>query len=150
MIFDLLAHQALYRSLHPGFAPAFDWLLRFDSSTPDGRIDLDGDAVFALVQTFTTAPAAEKRFESHLKYIDIQCVIRGAEMMQVAPREQLPVAEAYQAARDAAFYANPTACTDLVFSPGSFAVYYPHDAHKPCCLIGSAQRVQKVVIKVRM
>jgi len=150
MIFDLLAHQALYRSLHPGFAVGFDWLLRFDPSTPDGRIDLDGDAVFALPQRYLTAPAAEKKFESHRNYIDIQCVFRGTEMMQVAPREQLLETEAYQAARDVAFHANPAACTDLVFPPGSFAIYYPHDAHKPCCLIGSAQAVLKVVIKVRV
>ena len=150
MIFDLLAHQALYRSLHPGFAPGFDWLLRFDPSTPDGRIDLAGDAVFALVQTFTTAPVAEKKFESHLRHIDIQCVIRGTELMQVAPREALTVTEPYQTARDIAFYASPQICTDVVCPPGCFALFYPHDGHKPCCISGSAQTVQKVVIKVRL
>jgi biofilm protein TabA len=150
MIFDLLTNQALYRSLHPGFAAGFDWLLRFDPSTADGRYAIDGDAVFALVQTFTTAPVAEKRFESHLKYIDIQCVIRGTEMMQVAPRGELTVTEPYQEARDIAFYSSSKSCTDLVCPPGSFALFYPHDGHKPCCLVGAAQTVQKVVIKVKL
>jgi len=150
MIFDLLAHQALYRSLSPRFAAGFDWLLRFDPSTPDGRIAIQGDDVFALVQTITTGPAAEKRFESHVKYADIQCVISGTELMQFAPRSSLPVLEPYDLSRDIAFHADPSVSSDVICGPGSFALFFPHDGHKPCCLAGTSQRVQKAVIKVRV
>ena len=65
MIYDALAHAALYRDLGPRFAAAFDFLAGFDPATPTGRVSLDGDNLFALVQSYQTAPAATKPFESH-------------------------------------------------------------------------------------
>jgi len=151
VIFDLLANQALYRSLHPGFAVSFDWLARFDPSLAVGKYPIDGDKVFALVQSYSTAPAAEKKLETHVAHIDIQCVVSGVETMLVAPRSSLVVTEPYDPTRDIAFYADPAQATPLFCTPGSFAIYFPTDAHKPCCMSGfSPVAVKKVVIKIKV
>jgi YhcH/YjgK/YiaL family protein len=34
--------------------------------------------------------------------------------------------------------------------PGSFAILYPHDGHKPCCSWHAPASVKKVVVKIRL
>lgn len=148
MITDVLANQALYRNLHPRFAVGLDYLLRFDPKTPDGRVDLDGDRVFALVQSYDTAPAKGKKFETHRQRIDIQYVAAGSELMYCAPIGAMKETEAYDPQRDAAFYADPAHATAIVCPPGSVTIFYPHDAHKGSCSLDTASFVKKVVIKV--
>jgi YhcH/YjgK/YiaL family protein len=38
----------------------------------------------------------------------------------------------------------------LQLTPGSFALFYPEDAHKPNCAWDAPERVRKVVVKVRL
>ena len=37
----------------------------------------------------------------------------------------------------------------LTMTPGSFAVFFPSDVHRPGCLLDQSATVRKVVIKVR-
>ena len=150
VIWDQLPNQGLYRNLHPRFALSFDWLARFDPSTPDGRIELDGDRVFALVQSYTTAPAEKNAFETHRERIDIQYIARGTELMLCAPVGSLRETIPYNPARDATFYADPGAFTQVVCGPGSFVVFFPHDGHKGSCTWRAPEGIKKVVIKVRV
>jgi len=150
MIFDLLANQALYRSVHPGFAASFDWLSKFDPSLADGKYPIDGDRVFALVQSYTTGLPSQKKFETHVEHIDIQYVAQGVETMPVVARGGLVATLPYEAARDVELYADPSEWTTLLCGPGSFAIYFPHDAHKPGCISGAPMLIKKVVIKVKV
>jgi len=150
MIFDHLAHQALYRSVHPGFAASFDWLAHFDPSLADGKYPIDGDKVFALVQSYTTGLPSQRKFETHVEHIDIQYVAHGVETMQIAARSDLVVTAPYEAARDVELYADPETYTSLLCGPGSFAIYFPHDGHKPGCISGTAMPMKKVVIKLKV
>ena len=43
MIYDNIAHAALYQGLGSRFAQAFEYLSRFDATTADGKVSLDGD-----------------------------------------------------------------------------------------------------------
>jgi biofilm protein TabA len=150
MIFDLLANRTLYRPISDRLALGLDWLARFSPATPDSRIEIDGDRVFAMVQSYTTAPAAERRFETHRDHIDIQYIFQGTELMLCAPVKTLQVAVPYDAAKDAVFYADPVASTAIHCEPGSFTVFFTHDGHKGGCAFGSPSAVRKVVIKVRI
>ena len=85
MIVDALANAGRYRPLHPRLAAAFDYLAAFDPAKPDGKYPIDGDAVYALVQSYATRPAAEKKWESHRRYLDVQYVVSGRERITVAP-----------------------------------------------------------------
>lgn len=149
MIYDALAHAALHRQLSPRFAQAFDFLARFDPATADGRISLDGDNLFALVQSYQTAPASTKVFESHQIYADIQYVAAGEELIFTATLDRLKVTTPYSATNDAALYTGPDD-TPLRLRAGDFCVLWPQDGHKPCCQWHAAAAVKKVVMKVRL
>ncbi|BET69145.1 YhcH/YjgK/YiaL family protein [Opitutales bacterium ASA1] len=150
MILDSIDLADLYAGLHPAFAAGFAWLRAFDAATPDGRHDIDGERHFALVQTVPTAPAAEKQFEAHRRYIDIQYVVSGDEIMLHAPLAGLREIAPFDPTRDVGFFHDPSSATALRVPPGSFAVFFPHDAHKPCCCPSSPGTVRKIVLKIEV
>jgi biofilm protein TabA len=150
MILDSLARAAAYRALGPRIAAGLDYLAAFDPDTPIGRHLIDGEDLFAMVQEYETAPATEKRFESHLRYIDIQYLVSGRERMLHAPADTLEVATPYNDEKDVAFYTDPAASSSLLVLPGQFALFYPADGHKPGCMAGGREAVRKVVVKVRV
>jgi biofilm protein TabA len=151
VILDRIERGELYAELGTRFAAAFAWLRDFDPSLPDGRYDLEGDdALFALVQSYETTPGAEKRFESHRTYADVQFVAAGRERILHAPTEALEVETPYDEERDIAFHAEPAAASSLLLGEGDFAILWPGDAHKPGCMAGAREAVRKVVVKVRL
>jgi biofilm protein TabA len=150
MILDLITNSAQYETLDPHLALGLAYLRDFDADTPDGRVDLVGDDLFALVQSYDTAPATEKRFEAHRRYADIQYVAAGRERILYLPVDGLQVESPYEAATDLEFFREPAASSSLLLEPGSFAVFHPQDAHKPGCMAGGRERVKKVVVKVRV
>jgi biofilm protein TabA len=150
MILDSLTVAAQYERLDPGIALGLAYLRNFDPDTPDGRYALDDDDLFAMVQSYDTAPATESRFEAHRKYLDIQYVAAGSERILHLPTELVEVETPYSDAGDVVFFKEPGVSSSLLLRPGQFAVLYPTDAHKPGCMAGGRERVKKVVVKVRM
>ena len=150
MILDTLHHAERYRHLGPRLARGFTWLENFSTQMPDGRCEIDGDNVFALVQSYDTVAPGEKKFESHRIYLDIQFVADGTEIIHYAPLSRLSPVTTYDEVKDFSLYADPGESTPLLLSAGSFAVFYPHDGHKPGCVNGAFCRIKKVVVKVRV
>ncbi|HYH80220.1 MAG TPA: YhcH/YjgK/YiaL family protein [Longimicrobium sp.] len=150
MILTTLAEAETYASLGAGIAAGVAWLRAFDAAMPDGRHDIDGDDVFALVSTYDTGPATEKRFESHRVYLDLQYVAGGAERILHTPTAGLTVETPYDEVRDIVFYAEPKISSSLLMRAGDLAFFHPGDAHKPGCMAGGRDAVKKVVVKVRL
>jgi YhcH/YjgK/YiaL family protein len=151
MIFDTLANAATYEGVHPAFPRAFAWLSTFDPATPDGRYEIGGPALVAIVQRYVTAPAAEKKWETHRVHGDIQYVVSGSEVIGYARRESLTVKTQYNPEKDAEFYEAPAAFhSSLLLETGSFAVFHPQDAHQPGVMCGAPENLCKVVIKFRL
>lgn len=150
MILDTLDHHDAYQSLGPRFGAGLAWLAKFSPDTADGRYEIDGDHVFALVQSYNTAPAAEKKFEAHRIYADIQYIVAGTEIIQYAPVSVLQPSMEYDGKKDYLLFHDLPVTTSLRLSPGSFAIFYPRDGHKPCCSAESSSAIKKVVIKVRV
>jgi YhcH/YjgK/YiaL family protein len=150
MIQDTLAHADRYSKLHPRFAAAFAWLAA-NSAPADGKYAIQGDDLFAIVETGTTHAPAVRRFESHRTYIDIQVNLVGGEIMEWLPLAGLSVEDDFQPDGDIAFYHAPTvAPTRLFVQPGHFTMFWPSDAHKPVCHPPSGPTTyRKVVFKVR-
>jgi YhcH/YjgK/YiaL family protein len=150
MILMTLAESAPYEVLGARIAAGLRWLRTMDPAIPDGRHAIDGDDVFALVSTYDTGPSTEKRFETHVRHVDLQYVAEGHERILHAPADALTVETAYDEATDVAFYAEPPFASSLLMRPGDLAVFHPGDAHKPGCMAGGRHAVRKVVVKVRI
>lgn len=150
MILDRLANASLYHDAHPGLAAAFAYLARFDDATADGRQELDGERLYALVQRYVTRPAGEKRWESHRRYLDVQYLVAGRERIDHAPLAMLQGATAYDEAKDVIHYAGPAGeSSALCLEAGDFAAFFPEDGHRPGVTAdGPAAEVRKVVVKV--
>ncbi len=110
-----------------------------------GRIDLDGDRVFALVQHYNTKPKEQGVWEAHRKYIDIQYVAEGRELMGYANLEHLQAGE-YDAEKDVVLLKGEGSY--VLMKPGTFVILMPVDAHIPQVAVDSPEPVKKVVIKV--
>jgi biofilm protein TabA len=153
MIHDTLANASRYQTLHPRFAQAFAWCSEHENlARSDGRYHLQGDDLFVIVESGPTIAASLKRFESHRKYIDIQVNLIGPEMMEWTPIKRLTVIDDFKPDNDICFYQQPTELsTRLLVRPNEFAIFWPEDAHKPCCHPGdTAVSYRKLVFKVAL
>ncbi len=146
MILDTLQNYQLYSAINNRIAIGFDFLCNTDlDAIPSGKHDIDGDTIFALVQEYNTKPSDECKLESHKKYIDIQYVIRGEEMMGVTTQNNQKIIEINEE-KDYTFYEGTTSLVRV--SKGMFTIFFPDDLHQPCVQTETISEVKKVVIKV--
>lgn len=150
MILDSLDHARHYHSLGERFAAGLAYLATFDPATEPGRYEILGAEVFASVQHYDTAPSADKKWETHDLHADIQFIASGRERILYAPRAALEVQTPYREEKDVTLYRDPAASTSLLLNPGDFAIFLPHDGHKPGCMAGDRDAVAKVVVKIRL
>ncbi len=145
MILDSCERGAVYGSLHPRFAAAFAFLQRGDLTLlADGRHELDGDRLFALVMSGDGRGRAEARLEVHRRYVDIQAVISGEDLIGWKPVAACRQPAGFDEAGDVGFFGDPPASWVTV-PQGCFAVFWPEDAHAP---LAGQGKVRKVVLKV--
>ena len=150
MILDTLENSSLHEGFHPSFSKALAWLRDCNPNTPDGRYEI-APGLTAIVQRYETAPQEMKKWETHRAHGDIQYLVSGQEKIGAAKRESLTIRSPYNPEKDAEFYEPPTfPSTSLILSAGSFAVFFPHDAHQPGVMIDHPVSVIKVVIKFRL
>ena len=147
MIFDTLENIQNYEGLGRVYT-ALKFLSETDFSQIDlGRYELDGDNIFYMVQTYETDP--EKTVsEAHKKYIDIQYMLEGEEIIGVAPFTCEKVETEAKPENDVWFYECKT--EPLTLFEGSFMVLYPNDLHCPGVAVKDAKTCRKVVVKVKV
>lgn len=119
------------------------------SKIEPGRYEIDGTAVFALVQEYEPVPKAEKTPEAHRKYLDIQYVYRGSEILCYSLENRVnEVLEDRLAKEDLLLFKSVQNEMDLILAEGMYAILFPQDIHRPGCRHGKGGRVKKVVVKV--
>jgi YhcH/YjgK/YiaL family protein len=151
MILDTIDNTRLYVGLHAGFAKAFEILTdKTLSQKEDGKYAVDGENIYYTIQRYTTKPLNEGKFEAHRKYIDIQFLLAGVEILGYAPLKGLTTAEEYSPQKDIAFFNTPEDITKVILEPGLFCILFPDDAHLPCRQLAGPADVLKVVIKIRL
>jgi len=147
MILDSLDNAARYHPLHSRFKQAFDWLRsRRLEDLSDGRQEIDGDNVYALVMREHGRGQAVAKYETHRKYIDIQYLASGSDLMGWTHLVPELKSLGYDVAKDLEFYeAKPSLWVPV--PAGTFAIFFPEDAHAPMADVGP---MLKVVVKVRV
>lgn len=129
-----------------------DYLKNTDFSKMEiGKYEIDGAAMYALVQEYRTQPKEAKKAEAHVKYIDVQFVYSGSEIIGYAPAD--PAAEVLENLvdkKDMITYKTVPNETEVILTEGMYAVLFPGEIHRPQCNYKGETKVRKVVIKVAM
>ncbi len=129
-------------------AAAF-WESHNMATLENGSYDL-GNGECVNVMTYETKPRAEKEYEAHREFADIQCVISGQEYLEVAPVYELTVTKEFSVEEDYALYSNETAGEKFLMSPGRFACVLAEDAHMPGVCVFAPSPVKKAVFKIKL
>ncbi len=150
MIIDKLQNAKLY-PFGLVWERAFEFLNSLTPDTLDGKYEIDGEDIFAIVMSYKTSSPEEKIFESHLEYVDIQSVIVGSERFECDFADTLEVKTPYDAIKEAALYKRNVRGQVIVdIYPETFLMLYPNDAHLAGVMIGdTSESVKKVVVKIR-
>lgn len=116
---------------------------------PKGKQELEGDHVFISVDEYSTKNFENTKYESHQKYLDIQYVIRGEELMGLTTADKVEVTQPYDETKDITFYQNDEGSL-LRATPSNFLVFFPDDIHRPCIKSDTNSLVKKIVVKIKM
>ena len=111
------------------------------------KIELDVNC-FVLEQAYISKNKEDCFFESHKKYIDIQYIFEGEEIMEVEKLSNLQVTTAYKEDLDYAKYSQSKDSSVLKIRENELAIFYPQDAHMPCIKINENEKVIKAVFKI--
>jgi biofilm protein TabA len=151
MVVTDLKHMAEQVKMTPEMQKALDFIKASEGKTlTDGTTQLDGDKVYAMVQTYDTLVHADPaRLEAHKKYIDVQYVAEGEEVIGWAQVSAMKETVSYNAEKD--YWLGTMAAKDMtpvVLKKGQAAILWPDDGHAPRLALGAPSHVVKIVVKV--
>jgi YhcH/YjgK/YiaL family protein len=146
MILDTLDKAARYAAMHGGFARAFEFLATTDlAALAPGRHVIDGDRIYVAVDHTNGRGEHGARLEAHRRYIDIQYTIEGQELIGWMPLKRCIAPDGeFDEAKDVGFFSDRPS-TWVSVPAGSFAIFFPHDAHAPLAGRGP---LNKAIVKV--
>jgi YhcH/YjgK/YiaL family protein len=148
MIIDKLENAPLYKNLGERISKSFDYIEQTDlKNLAPGKYEIDGENIFALVNEYQTKLESEGKLEAHKKYIDVQYVIDGEELMGYAPLNGQEILDPYKEENDIVFFTGDKSFIKV--SAGMFAIFFPEDVHMPGISSDKSSSVKKLVIKVR-
>jgi len=146
MILDSFDRLPVYAGLHPGFSRACEALRQMQASPPeDGRHAVDGERLFVIVSRDPGRGRDRSDLEFHRRYIDIQLVLEGHDVMgwrALGDCRQLK--QDYDASKDIGFFADRPDSW-LHVPTGHFTIFFPQDAHAPLAAEGA---LRKAVAKI--
>lgn len=146
MIFDTIENARLYRGTHPLLDAALDVLEeRTRAPFVEGRTHIRGSDLYLIASNARGKAPDEARLEAHREYVDLHLLLEGDEVIGWKPTEECDrVTSPYDGERDIMFFGDRPLVW-LPLAPGSFAVFYPGDAHAPMVSEGT---VRKIVFKI--
>ena len=133
-------------------AKAIEELKVILAQDPDlGRIEIiRGNEMYASIMALEAKSLEEQVAEKHETYIDVHYLIEGEETIGWSPlQEEVEPIKPYDAEGEYALYAPSSDEILLSLKPGMFAVFFPHDVHRPG--MGQAgMKIKKAVVKIHI
>ncbi len=149
MILDKLENADIYKNISQRLTAAFEFLQSMDFSMIDnGKIEISGKDIFAVISEYHTKNSDESELEGHRKYIDVQYMVEGSELIAYTPMGNQNISIEYNKQNDITFFKGKGELIKL--STGSFMVFFPTDLHQPCIFVDKPALVRKVVVKVKI
>jgi YhcH/YjgK/YiaL family protein len=150
MVIDKLANAEKYNGLGEGISKALSYLHSTDfSQLQPGKYEIDGDQIFAVISEYQTKNVRDEKLESHRKYIDIQYIVSGVELMGCTLLNNQHPSREYDESRDFMLYDDEPDYFIKV-SAGMFTIFYPTDLHMPSIEVGEPAGIKKVVMKIHV
>lgn len=112
-----------------------------------GRHNVNEDFFYNVIE-YDTTDEFDKTFESHRKFVDIQLIEKGEELLQVADISRLEVKSEYNHNNDCILYFPKRQMGGTLLKPGSIMILYPRDAHRSISFNRQKNRVKKIVGKL--
>jgi YhcH/YjgK/YiaL family protein len=145
MITDNLKNTGLYSYIGDAIGDALRFIKsNISCSSKEQRYEINS-SMYAVVETSKPKELSEWKLEIHRKYIDVQYVIDGYDIIGW---KSLPnckeVYKNYDESKDIAFF-NDKPDFDILLKRGNFAVFFPQDAHSPLHI---KSPVKKCIVKV--
>ena len=135
-----------YTSVIPGLEEAVAFVNKLEQFEP-ATYPLSGNNK-VLVQSLVTKPFETSLLEAHRKFLDIQYIISGKEVVGWAPVAALNPTEEYNDAKDKCMYEGKSYPMEI--AEGYCYVVYPEDAHAPSVHLDEAHNIIKLVIKLEV
>lgn len=130
---------------------ALEYLLNLEVTEKDvGKKNTINENFFYSVQSYMTKPATECNMESHRIYADIQIIVSGSEIIDLADISRLSVKEDYNAENDIMFWDIPKRMMRITMGAGDYIILYPENAHRGAACIKESKKVLKIVGKVKI
>lgn len=146
MIVDVLKNKEIYYGIHKNIKPAMEFIEKAVAENLEvGRYELDGKNLFALVQEYDSKTDA--KWEYHRKYIDIQFIVSGKEIITWDNIKNVPDGVEYNEEKDIAKF-DMDGGTDVVMEAGYYSILYPQDLHQPGRVFDKVEPIKKIVVKI--
>lgn len=149
MIIDLIRNAGNYYGYSLRLKKALQFLHTPEFLTVKvGRFEIDGSDIYGIVSEYETLSKEKTVFEAHRKYIDVQSILQGEELMGYAPLSSLRLSGYYKNEDDYCLLEGNGSF--FTVKPGMFVVFGPEDGHLPGLAVNMPIQVKKLVLKVRI
>lgn len=139
-----------FKNIHPRFSDAFEFLKNaINQGFEDGDYEIDGKNIYAFISSYETKTESEVQFEAHNKYIDIQCVVSGTEVIGFESEKEVTLTQDYKDGNDICFYALNENYDKIALKKGEFVIIMTDELHAPCLSVeNKPENVRKIVVKI--
>ena len=133
-----------YAALLPGIEEAFDAVNALDDFEPK-TVQLSGGNRFFVAAGTTKEPDVA---EAHRKYLDIQYIVKGREVVGWADLAACTPTDAFNEDSDIGFYSGDF--NYITVNEGICYVVFPEDAHMPGRHLEVPNDFVKIVVKLKV
>lgn len=145
MILDYIENYKQYAAMLPNLEEGMA-LVQTLLDQPAGRYEGSG-GMYAMVQTGETYDISADKIETHERYLDVQIVYKGREILQWEGASQLDALEPYNQETDFKFYKGEG--KKYLITENMFYILFPADAHKCRGKVGAeGEAYRKIVLKL--
>ena len=134
-----------YKSMLPGIEEAFDAVNALTEYEDKANYPLSNGNRFFLAVQGTKAPDVA---EAHRKYLDIQYIVKGQEVVGYAPLEACRIEGEFNEEKDIGKYSGDFSY--ITIGEGICYVAFPEDAHMPGRHLDVPNDFVKVVVKLKV
>lgn len=149
MILDKIENLSDYISLNKGFLKIITFLQKIDlGDLKEGKTLLVGEELFLFYNVYNTKVNKLGILEAHKKYIDLQYIIEGEEIINYEVFRKQKTYKSYNS-EDDYLLCNEDNSKKIKIEEGEFFIFFPQDLHFPGNNSNStSKKVKKIIFKI--